>query len=356
MKTLSRCLCFAVLLLVAPAFAQEAPNRDLHELYGQGQKARALELARERLAASPGDRDLNLLVGRCLVDLGGGVAGRPYLQPVVDANLADWQHAWAQFYLGYIAVLEGNDELGRALWNEVREAKLTQNVARNADGHLSGFALAEAFADWRHLETAHCRFTFSPALADRDLQAFADEHEAAWKYLTGFFGGEPPWQVRYVVWSSKEEALRVAGIKDLGFARPEACLVHCRWDQTVGHELAHVVSYQALKPKSRTALINEGLAVSLDLTGRDRLATARQAVAAAGLDSLDLAALWENPPTDQEAWFYPVAGAWVQSLQERGGKDALFQLCREQTLANARVVYGESLGEWMDAFVAKLGL
>ncbi len=355
MKTLIRCLCLAMLLF-APALAQDAPNQDLSDLYGQGQKERALELARERLAASPADRELNLMVGRCLVDLGHAREGKPFLQQVVDGNQADWRHGWARFYLGYIALQEGDDDTARALWTEVRDTKLTRNVARNAAGSLAAFAIDETFADWHRVRTEHCLFAFSPAHADRDLQAFADAHEQAWRQLTDYFGGVPAWSVRYVVWDSEDEARLLAGIQSLGFARPEACLVHCRWDQTVGHELTHVISYQALKPSTRTGLINEGLAVCFDLTGRDRLATAKQAVAAAGLDTLDLAALWEQAPTDQEIWFYPVAGAWVQTLRDRGGKEALLTLCREQTLANARVVYGDSLTVWMDEFAAALGL
>lgn len=340
------------LLLIAPASAQDSPNQDLNDLYGQGQKERVLELAWERLASSPDDRELNLLVGRCLVDLGRAHEGKPYLQRVVDDKQADWRHAWAQFYLGTIAVQDGDDDTARVLWTEVRDAKLTQNVARSAAGSLRGFALDEAFADWRSLRTEHCVFVFSPAHADRDLQEFADAHEKAWQHLTSFFGGMPPWSVRYVVWDSVEEARNLAGIQSLGFARPEACLVHCRWDQTLGHELTHVVSYQVLKPTARTGLINEGLAVCFDLSGRDRLVTAQQAAGAAGLTAIDLPAWWEQPPTGQDACFYPVAGAWVQTLLDRGGKEALLALCREQSLANAQVIYGDSLAVWMDEFAA----
>ena len=349
MKTMMIHLLLALLLL-APASAQEVPNQDLHSLYGDGRTDQALEQALVRLAGMPADRDLNLLVGRCLVDLGRAAEGKPYLQRVVADPQPDWRHAWSQFYLGHVAIQEGDDDRARALWIEVRDAKLTQNVARSAEGNLRGFALGEAFAGWSRLSTAHCRFAFSPTLADSDRQAFADEHEAAWGHLTGYFGGEPPAPVRYIVWGSVDEARSLAGIKSLGFARPEACLVHCRWDQTVGHELTHVVSFQALKPTARTALVNEGLAVCFDLTGRDRLAVARQAVAASGPDSLDLAVLWEQPPTTQENWFYPVAGAWIRMLLDRGGKEALLALCRDQSLANARAVYGDSLGVWMRDF------
>lgn len=344
------------LLLALPVSAEDASNQDLFDLYGSGQREQALEKAQMRLAGAPADRALNMLVGRCLADLGRAAEGKPYLQKVVADLQPDWIHAWSQFYLAFIAIQEGDDETARALWTQVRDAKLTENVARNAGRNLTGFALAEAFANWSRVSTANCRFAFSPALADSDRQAFADRHEKAWEQLTKYFGGRPPWQVRYIVWGSEDEARSMAGINGLGFARPEACLVNCRWDQTVGHELAHVVSFHALKPTTRTALINEGLAVRCDLTGRDRLARARDAVAGAGLDSLDIAALWERPPTGQDAWFYPVAGAWVQMLEDRGGRESLFALCREQTLANARAVYGDRLDAWMVEFVAALGL
>ena len=336
------------------ALAQSGPQADLNELYGKGQPEQALALGLDRLQQTPDDRDLNHLVGRCLVDLGRFAEGKPYLQKVVAAGARDWRYAWALDYLGRIAWVEGDDDAARRAWIEVRDGALTANVSRHAANCLRWYALDTSFADWRRLQTAHCIFHFSPAHAERDLQAFADEHEKAYEHLAAWFGGGTPWPVRIIVWGSLEEARSLSGISDLGFARPELCLVHCLWGQTTGHELAHVVSYQALKPAARTALVNEGLAVFSDLTGRDRLAMARQAVQAAGMKELDLAAWWEKAPADGTDVFYPVAGAWMQTLLDKGGKEKLLELCRDQTLGRARVLYGDDLDIWMKDFSAAL--
>jgi len=345
-------------LLIIIAFAtltsaQDQPNQDIADLYAAKQYQEAIDLAKERLIDQPDDRHLNIYAGRALFDMGERLEAKPYLEAVVAPGTQDWLHAWSQFYLGAIALMAEDDPATCTdLWTEVRDAQLTQNVARNAANNLRFFGLSEEFETWPQYDTEHCRFLFSANLNDKDLKEFCHVHEDAYDELTEFFGGEPPQPVRYIVWSSGEEAQEMCGIRSLGFARPELCTIHCRWEQTVGHEMTHVVSMQALQPVARTRLINEGLAVCFDLTSRDKLATAQHAIGEAGLESLDLAQWWEDGSQIDESSFYPVAGAWVKTLLDHGGRDKLLELGADQTLASARSIYGDELDGWMTEFSA----
>jgi hypothetical protein len=344
----------ALLLLgtvcLAPAVGQDITAESLQTLYGNGEREGVVVQGLNYLAGHPGDRVVNHLVGRSLCDLERPAEGRPYLEEVVADPARDWCYAWSRAYLGHAALMRGDDEGAAAAWREVRDGKITRNVASMAAGSLCFFALDDGFADWQRLRTEHFIFAFSPGLSGQDQQAYATGHEAAYAELTAFFGGGPDEAIRYVVWGSADEARDSCGIKDLGFARPSVSTVHCLWPQTVGHELTHVISYQALAPTERTGLINEGLSVLFDLSGRDRLATARAAVQAAGLTELDLTAWWVDPAQVDQALLYPVAGAWLETLLDRGGKANFLELCRHQTLAKAREIYGDDLQLWLGEF------
>ncbi len=331
--------------------AQDIPNQDVNDLYGAGQTEEALALGLQRLEQDPENRDLNHVVGRCLVDLKRPDEGKPYLQKVVGAGVQDWRYAWSLNYLGNIAWMAGDDETATKAWIEVRDGKLTKNVSKNAKNNLQFLGLDESFADWIRIRTEHCIFYFSALHTERDLRAFADEHEKAYVQLTDYFGSDTSYPVRYIVWGSLDEAREICGINSLGFARPRTCVINCRWNQTIGHELTHVVSYQALQPVSRTSLINEGLAVCFDMTSRDRAATARNALQEANISELDLVSWWGDTMPADEGVFYAVAGAWVQTLLDKGGKEKLFELCREQTVAKAQEIYGDDLDVWMEQFV-----
>ena len=348
----------ALLLAASTAHPQESSVKELWDLYAGKQYQEALEQATGRVDAGEIDRELVHLVGRCLFDLGRDEEARPYLEQSAAGEQRDWIYAWSRLYLGAIDLRTGNDEAAVRAWTEVRDGGWTRNVSRAAENNLRAFALDEVFADWPRRQTAHCRFAFSPAYADSNLDAFAREHELAYTELTEFFGREPAMPLRYIVWDSVEQAREFCGIRSLGFANPQYCTVNCTWDQTVGHEMTHVVSFQAIEPVARARFINEGLAVCFDLSSRDRMEVAKRAVREAGLTSLYLPDLWQDVPAQRpdsvETVYYPVAGAWVWTLLDRGGRERLLELCREQTLEGARRIYGENLEQWMSEFSTDL--
>jgi hypothetical protein len=339
-------------LFVSSAFA-DGPHADLWDMYSGRDYDTAIDSAMVRLEVMPEDRDLSHLVGRCLFDAGRREEAVAYLQPLAEGEIRDWRYAWSLFYMGVLALDQGDDEAVKDAWREVRDAKITRNVARNAENNLRFFGLHEAFDEWERRRTEHCIFAFSPEHTEKDLEGYAESHERAYDKLAELFGGAPEVPVRYMVWASEEEANEMCGIESLGFARPSICLIHCLWPQTLAHELTHVMSFQALRPTAQTRLINEGLAICMDMTNRDRMALARHTVAEAGLTELNLTAWWNDDQVN-EAVFYPVAGAWMTLLLERGGREKLLQLAADQTLDSARSIYGPDLDTYLADFTAGL--
>ncbi len=348
-----------VLLALFPAFSASAQSGTADRLWGLYREGRFEDVVREgkvELATGTPTAEVNLAVGRALVDLGKFGEGLPYLERAVRGDPAQtWVYAWARCYLGTGQYRLGNFQKARAALIKARDCAATRNATRYAVNNLKILGLAESYDDWTTFTTEHFTFHYSANLADFAGETFARRHEEAFAFISAWFKGGPAAPIRFFVWKDKDEAL-VANMPPLGFARPELNLVHARADQTVGHEMTHVISRHAMHPEHEVGLINEGIAVYHDQTGRDQLALARGALAGAPAMSIqvELAALWEDWSLLPGEVSYPIGGAWVKVLIDKGGKEKFLEFFRDQRLANAREVYGSDLQEWMDEFATTL--
>lgn len=337
------------------AFAAAAASQeDIWKIYREGNAARAARLGVEAIELQPDDIDLRQVTGRALVDSGQFAAALPHLERVVALDSRrSWQSAWALAYAGHAHFGLGDGTNAARAFSESLALRATRNVISFAERAQMLFGLATNYSGWTRLETPHFRFYFSPDTTGFDPGRFAEAHEVAFTNINRFFAAELPKRIDFFVWRASEEAQR-AGLGTLGFARPAFCLVHAAQNQTVGHEMTHVLCYQGLKPLAQTGLINEGLAVYFDQTRRDRLATARRAVQAAGLEEIALTDLWAALRAQPDGITYPVAGAFIERLRQKGGDEKLKALGREQTHEAARRIYGPELETWIKEFEADL--
>jgi hypothetical protein len=250
------------------------------------------------------------LRGRILADTYEFAAAVPHLEAAAaDASAPAWVRGWAEHYLGVCAQNAGDGTRARDLWTKVRDGATTGNVAATADLYLSSLHDDPRYADWTALDSEHFEFRFSPALADLDHAGFAAKLEAAHAFIAAWCGAASDRPIRYFVWADRHEARR-AGLPEPGFNRAKVSLVHVLLEQTAGHETAHVLSLRTIKPQRYSGLISEGFAVFMDMSRRDRLATARAALR--GHDgALSVRALWEDWGSLPAGVSYPVAGAFV---------------------------------------------
>jgi hypothetical protein len=215
---------------------------------------------------------------------------------------------------------------------------------------LCAQAPAQTLAGWSTVETQHFRFHFPPE-PRANPSAFPPQLEAAFTELRKSFDGALPGKINFYVWNSSEAAEALLG-RPLGFANPKHLLIHATADQTRGHELTHVLMHYAAPPDVTTRFISEGTAVAFDLSGRDRLAAARAAV---GSQRVAIVGLWATGNATPEAQLYPVAGAFVERLVTRGGRERFLRLLKRQTIEHAREVYGVDLDRIIAEFEADLG-
>lgn len=192
---------------------------------------------------------------------------------------------------------------------------------------------------------------FHPDLPTAQFEPWAQSREETYQQLVAWFGGGPTDRVRLIVWPSSAVA-EAAGLPPLGYTHAKIDLIQTRVDQTRGHELTHEVLQHALHPVAFSPLVNEGIAVLLDGTNRDRMKEARRSVQAAGAPAPRIAEAWAL--TRSRGLDYAVAGAFVGMLLERGGKERLLALLADQTQARAAALYGAELEGWIAEFEAGL--
>lgn len=345
------------LALIAPAarFAA-ASDAALRGLYAQGEFDAATARCDSLLRVTPEDAELNQLMGRILADTRRCREAIPFLSRAAAVDTAaGWIRAWSQVYLGVCHYDAGDrDAAGRA-WVAARDMAATRNSTAIARLYLISLIDNQPFAAWTARDTQHFEFRFSPQLSAFDYDTFAREHEEALTQIAAWFGHEPPHKIRFYVWSSNDEA-RQAGLPNLGFSRPAVSLVHAAANQTIGHEMSHVIAFQAIPPRGAVGLISEGAAVFHDQRSADRLTLARKAWSAVPADKRPgLLALWGDWRLLDDATSYPVAGAFVARLVERGGRERFLELYGDQSVESARRIYGAEFDGWVKEFEQQLG-
>ena len=213
-------------------------------------------------------------------------------------------------------------------------------------------ARGQVLAGWSMIETEHFRFHFPPQ-PRVNPETFTAAEEQAFSRLRATFARPLPGKIDFYVWNTSDEAERLLG-RPTGFARPDLLLIHATADQTPGHELTHVLVFHTIRPEQVTRFIQEGTAVAFDLSARDRLALARAAIQRGRVEGGSVLRLWQQSGTVPDDILYPVAGAFVEHLIGRGGRERFLELLRRQTPEHARAVYGDDFDRIVREFEASL--
>jgi len=131
----------------------------------------------------------------------------------------------------------------------------------------------------------------------------------------------------------------------------EFCVIHSLIDQSIGHEMTHVITHQLVGNPKKISLINEGTAVHFDQTGQDKLRIVKSKLRG---QFVSVTELWENWEALSPEVSYPLSGAFVKLLIEKGGKEKFLELLKDQSFDNAAVIYGEQLSDIITEFERSL--
>ncbi|RKD85993.1 tetratricopeptide repeat protein [Mangrovibacterium diazotrophicum] len=332
-------VAFLLFVCALYANAQNPQVDELNQLFVSKQFDQAIVKAREILANDSSNVDGQVVLGRSLTATGDSKEAIPHLQFVIG-NTGSWRKAWALADIGSCYYRIGEYEQSKIALKACIELNATQNATRAARRLSLILGSDDFFATWTIQETEHIRFHFQD-MEETQMQAFMQSREAAFVKINRFFNSTISKKIDFFVWNSREDAKRVFGA-DLGFARPEYCLVHSHFEQTRGHEMTHVISNSSRQMLLRTGLINEGTAVCFDLSARNEEQQVLDWIAA-NKQPVNLKDIWTDFRKYPTELTYPLSGFFVGELLDRFGKDKFLAFFPNQTYENAQAVFGDEL-------------
>lgn len=107
--------------------------------------------------------------------------------------------------------------------------------------------------------------------------AFIERMKVNYSRMAAFYEIETPKKVDIFVWNDRSEAFRKLN-RPLGFYNSDLCIINV-WDQQEdNYELCHMYSQLMLKSKSKSMLLDKGLAVYFDTMDKNLFAIARKTI------------------------------------------------------------------------------
>ena len=345
---------FTLFLVLAGlvALGQNSTIDDLWKLYNSQDLESVIKISGPLYDKDPNNLDLNLIIGRTYADQKKYKDAISYLEfTVKNDNENSWKKAWALTYLGTCYfILQKYEDAEKSL-NACMTLNVTKNVTRDAFGKSLLFGFNEFYMGWKIIETDKFRFYFQD-MTDAEIEKYTSMREQAFKEINGFFQSSLPKKIDFYVWNSREDAKRLLGL-DLGFAKPYFCVVHSHFQQTIGHEMTHVISDYCTNISNKTRFINEGTAVYFDQTRQDRLKQIKDWIATNN-KQISVRDYWENGATYAEEILYPLSGLFVKELISNFGRDRFIAFFSNQSYDNAKTVFGDELDNVIQEFENKL--
>jgi len=330
---------------------QDPKITELGKIYMSGDYDQTIAKANEYLADDTNNLEYKSILGRALFDMGETESALPILEYVVknDKNNT-WTKAWSLAYLGKSYFMLSEYLKSENALKACIELNATKNATNEAYSTLILFGFYKFFNDWEIIESDNFRFHFQKK-SDTDKKLFIDTRETAFQKINGFFNSGLPKKIDFFVWESADDAKLILR-RELGFADPAYCIVHSRSEQTVGHEMTHVISNYSAKKIIKTGLINEGTAVCFDLTHENK-----EEIIVKWLESnneqIDIKGLWSNWQKYPHEFSYPLSGIFVKGLIDKFGKEMFIKFFTNQTYENAKTIFGNDIDTYISDFEKK---
>lgn len=317
---------------------------ELGRFYMAGDYEKVVKLGKQALNEDAGNPKINLIVGRALTDKKQFKEAIPYLRKgLVNKNNEEWVRAWSLGYLGHCYFLTDQYKLSKMSLRRCVDLNETKNSVKYAQKRVKLFQMQAIFDSWDIMKTEHLRFHIQNKDRINNLENYISSREKAYKAINAFFEATPYKTIDVFIWENQDVAKKVLN-RHLGFANSNLCIINAAVKQTRGHELTHILMNHGIRPKKRTRLINEGVAVYFDQTNRDRYKVARESL---GNDKIDIIDLWKHPDHYPRSYNYTIGGAFIAFLMEHGGEARLKELLANQTPKAAAQIYDD-----FDALIA----
>lgn len=304
---------------------------------------KVVAMGEQILENESGDYNVFLLLGKAYNALNEFQKALPLLKKANEYAEIEWQYAAA-----YVELMETYYALGfydeaKRYYNKGIHVRGDKKVQRKFQKLALLFGYNSVFSDWVTVKTLNFVFHFEDISYIGDIDNYIEDRIKAYNDINAFYKAKLPKKIDFFVWKSEGVAQKKFQ-KFLGFTNPKYCVSHNKLSQTLGHEIAHTISYWFDKANTRNRFINEGIGVYFDCSGANRLAEAKEIInyqkkINSSFSSYDVRVFWTNPYEYPERIMYPIAGAFVEMLAEYNINKFL-ELTKDQTFENAQDIYG----------------
>lgn len=337
------------------------PIDTLTNLYKEKRYAEAETVAKRQLAID-NDGHVFVMMGTLLMKRKQYDSSIRYFTSAIELDknqtrISGWAHAFSG--VAYLALADTDKTIYE--WNfAISMDKFADfgKYARNRMGRLGGIDDLLNQVNWTVIETEDIVYYFEDTLhLNQPLSLYVQQHNTGYDSLAAFFESRLPQKLKFYVFNSYESGSAIMH-HPLGFAKPELVSCFSYQEQNVGHEMTHVLSHWAYG-KSRlykSRFINEGIAVTFDLTNDDWLDKSRELITNNKIN-VSIDAIWQNDKAYNDHIMYPIAGAFVSYLFKTLSHDIFMGLVRDQSVTHLKSVM--TPGEFknlMDGFNTLVGL
>ena len=326
-----------VFLFVSVSFAQETER--IFELINKRQLDSAIHLSRKILSKEPENGQVLFGMGRSHMRKGNIDSAFLFLNRALGVSDSPLHtKAWTMHDLSLCYYYRGNYKESKDLLEKAIKLEATKNVTASAGRYYTLLGFDSRFNSWSVRESEHFVFHFQNK-EFKQIDRFISMKENGFRSINKFFGGTLPKKIDYFVWDS-DAAGKVVLNASLAFTEPSLCLTHTSAGHTIGHEITHSISADAVKMKKKHRLISEGVCVYFDLSSKNNMTELRRRAS-----SIDIVSIWKNEVQVGDDILYPLGGEIVKRLVEKYGREKFLQLLSVQTYESAQEIYGSAIND-----------
>ena len=340
--------------------AQSKPS-PIEQYYSNKDYANARRAARENIERSDRDANAYMILGRAYADDRLYDSSITFLQKAIDLdNDETYISGWSHAYLCLAYMKTGNTQKGQEeaditiklnkTQNSVKFAKYALMMANDPEKTALGICTIK-------IETPTIFYYFEDTLnLGMTVMEYIRQRQSAYESINAIFNADMPIRLKFYVFTNREKAEKALG-HPLGFSLPEKVASFSFCKQTPGHEMTHVLSHWAggMPPKYTCKLINEGVAVCLDMTHDNIFTKACDAVKQTRFRG-SLIDLWNNRKNYDDDIMYTVGGAFVRYLYANISKENFLKLMKNQHQETLQAILGSDYDAFITRFEQKIGI
>ncbi|RUT77957.1 hypothetical protein [Ancylomarina longa] len=331
-------------------FYSNAQIKELQKLYSKGEFDLVIQKGRSMVLNEETELGINLLIGRAYADKKKFGDAIPYLERANSIkSIKNESKTWVLAYLGVCYFTFDEIEKAHQLIQQSIDLHGSRKVTKFAQRYRYLFQNTSFYSDWEVESSEHFRFHLQNSKIAGNLNIYMAKQEVLYKRLTTFFEYKLTKKIDIYIWADKYEAYRKLK-RPLNYSNTDLCIINVSDDENMDFELCHLFVNKIIKPKKRSMLLNEGLAVYINNMDKNLFLLARKSIPKKKFNVLEL---WEEPTRYERNLSYPVGGALIEFLINKGGKAKLQKFLEEQTIENAEAIY-PNFDQWMKTFEAML--